>query len=222
MPLSRITAGVRGGTGYDVRAMNEVAIRAKNVHEYKVMSLLATSGNYTTTSDPGNFNTTGTSLVSPVQAAIDDAEGLIHHNLNTMVINPDVARILGLNDEVVAWNGQRYNVTGVPATRSLLADFVKEMFGLELHIARTQYTTAAGVRGYMFGDHIAFYRTGTDGLPSFVNTYLNRWMTDGLPLFSARQYESEDPRGIVYEAEGFYKVQSDNADAGCLLVDVLS
>jgi hypothetical protein len=226
-PLSRIIAAQRANQDYDARAMRRVYAHVHNRHEYKVYrELYSTSGNFTTTSDPGNFLTTPTlSLVSIVQAAKADVEALINASVTHAVCNPDVANALSVMTQVMGWNGRNFNNAATPATHDGLRQFFREMFGLKLIIASVTYTNASGTRAFMMGDHLAIVRIANDGSPSFANTFGNHWLSDvGGPMTLAGidDVESFDPKGTKYISQALYKVQSDSADAGCLLTDVLT
>ncbi len=143
-PLTRILAAQANDQDFDIRAMRRVVEHIHNRHEYQVLSLLSTSGNYTTTADPGNFTTSTVSLILPVKVAMDTISSAIGFDPDTVVINPDVARYLESLDEVKGWNGRSFNNAATPASHSQLAEFFMEMFGLELHIATMKYTNASG------------------------------------------------------------------------------
>ena len=224
-PISRIKAAAALGQDYDIRAMRRVAGHIHNRHELQVMTILSDSANFGYDADPGNFTTASTSLILPVKALMDSVAGSIGYDPNVAVINPDVARYLENLDEVAGWNGQFFNNAATPAARGKLVAFFREMFDLELIVSKTKYTAADGTLAYMMGDHIAIYHSDNTGLPSFITTFGNYWLGDTsgpMSLAGIRDFPSYDPEGTVYAADALYKVQSDNANAGGILTDVLT
>lgn len=226
-PLSRIIAAQRMNQDYDAKAMRRVFAHVHNRHEYKVYrDLYSTSGNFTTTSDPGNFATTpGLSIVSLVQAMKADVEALINAPCTHAVCNPDVANALSAMNQVMGWNGRAYNNAATPATHEGLKQYFLETFQLKLIIASVSYVNAAGTRSYMMGDNLAIVRLSDDGSPSFANTFGNHWLSDvGGPMTLAGidDTPSYDPKGTKYISQALYKVQSDSANAGGLYTDVLT
>ena len=235
--VSEALAAQAAAQGFDLEELNrqELAYTTRSNHEYAVMSALSTSGNYATTSDPGNLNTVTTALQSPLLTAVKTVTVALNGLRPThIVVNADVAQAMLLNNDVkssymaaVPSGGARSQ--GVPMP--YLYEWVKTNFNCELMVSSVQYVNASGTATYMMGNHIAVVRIapGPAGF-TFLRTFTDRRIGTGLgpanrPSLAAIQVD-DTQRVRLYQrilvARQFFALKAANPTAGYLLTDVLS
>jgi hypothetical protein len=213
--------------GFSARdvAVRDLAEKTLGVLDYKVFNFLSTSGNFGTTQDPGDFNTVSTDLVDPMFDGVRTIENAVGRRPNLVVMNPQVAHTLMENDDLTRRSIANGGTDGTYPTEGQLATYFREMFGLELVIARSTYEASAGTRSYSMGNHIAIlYTSAMPGDPGFFHLFHEDVGFNDTTIATMSEWRSEDPAGIYVKADVAYVVSSaaGSSSAGYLLTDVLS
>ena len=202
-------------------AMIKAATHVANVLERKVMTLITTNGSYGTTTDPGNYNTTSTSLISPIRTAIQtiiDDNGTVP---NKALVDSATADQLILIDEVQA-HASRGHGTSVPGDYGVLSDFFRQRFGLELIIHQGKYRSGSTQTSYVPA-RISIFDGDPNSPRPFLRTLVNEMIPEGVDgVASVEEIRTQNPNATTYIAQARFKARVMFSTAGYALTGVLS
>ena len=234
---ARDVAQYQAGSGFDLRqpALDALAHKILGVHAHKVFQgIYSTASSYGDGSGSGagshvvdgpDLNTTSNDIVDPILTGcqeIYDAEGRYP---NFAFVNPIVANLLRLNDDVRARPNQGGSDSTL-ATADALGAFFQQMFGVQLVVVPATFKAADGTTGRFMGDHIALaFLDSSTAAPTFAATFVEQGTDvtgDGATLAGIREETIEDPQGVKIIADCMYKAQVENSGAGYMIKDVTS
>lgn len=234
---ARDVAQYQAGSGFDLRqpALDALAHKILGVHAHKVFQgIYSTASSYGDGSGSGagshvvdgpDLNTVSADIVDPILTGcqeIYDAEGRYP---NFAFVNPIVANLLRLNDDVRARPNQGGSDSTL-ATADALGAFFQQMFGVQLVVVPATFKAADGTTGRFMGDHIALaFLDSSTAAPTFAATFVEQGTDvtgDGATLAGIREETIEDPQGVKIIADCMYKAQVENSGAGYMIKDVTS
>jgi hypothetical protein len=216
-------------------AQDALAHKILGVHAHKVFQgIYSTASSYGDGSGSGagshvvdgpDLNTTTADIVDPILTGcqeIYDAEGRYP---NFAFVNPIVANLLRLNDDVRARPNQGGSDATL-ATSDALGAFFNQMFGVQLVVVPATFKAADGTTGRFMGDHISLaYLDGGTASPTFACTFVEQGTDvtgDGATLAGIREETIEDPQGVKIIADVMFRAQVENSGAGYMIKDVTS
>ena len=226
----------QAGSGFDLRqpALDALAHKILGVHAHKVFQgIYSTASSYGDGSGSGagshvvdgpDLNTTTVDIVDPILTGcqeIYDAEGRYPTHA---FINPIVANLLRLNDDVRARPNQG-GADATLATADALGAFFAQMFNVELVVVPATFKASDGTTGRFMGDHIALAFLDSTAAPTFAATFVEQGTNttgEGATLAGIREERIEDPQGVKIIADVMYRAQVENSGAGYLIKDVTS
>lgn len=205
------------------KALRKLAKHVRNIHEYNVWTLASASGSYASghTSDPGNYNTTSTSLVGPGRAAVQkimDDNGTVP---DRVFLDMETADKLILLDEVQAFATSAGFNSDAPATIPILNGFFQSYFNCDLKIVSTKRWSGATGTQHLSA-RIVFATTRDEDRP-WLRTLVNQEIPDGIDgIGTIREVRTDDPEGVKLIVDARHKVRVMFNTAAYALTGVLS
>lgn len=224
LPLAdTIVAHWESTNSVDMRndAMIKAATHVANVLERKVSTLVTTNGSYGTTTDPGNYNTTSTSLISPIRTAIQTIIDDNGTTPNCAVIDTASADQLILVDEVQA-HASRGHGTSVPGDYGVLRDFFRQRFDLDLIIHAGKYRSGSTQTSYVPA-RIAIADCDPNSPRPWLRTLVNEMIPEGVDgVATVQEIRTQNPNATTYMAEARFKARVMFTTAAYALTGILS
>lgn len=203
--------------GVDVANRIEYYFRRKleALHAHQAINAATTSGNFTTTYDPGNLSTASFDLISElnrVQRELDDL-GVDDSAPLILLGDPAAIALLQKLDQIKAHFGAP--AANFIPTVSALSQIISEYMGREVSVekATNRYRLANGTFAYSATANVLSFLIAGGGMQQSLLKTANVVAPDA-ELLSLRQERAESIPGTIVYADGYWDLHVGDKSAG--------